>query len=525
MKQKKLFFILFLILVIGTISACYVTHSNSDQSEMTNTEKQSEPLSVYVMGISNSYTDSEGEKIEYASAVTLGLETTIYMPGYTQGNVMIQALLDYGKESNTEIEITGFSASPPMLEKLNEAKQQGTAPDLVIVIKQFSDDFHASWLELLKESAFEDLTPYLNLASDQYYHTVLRCGRFKEKQYIVPLLFDLNGVITSEEFLDTIGQDFPDQDTSLEEWIHWLQEICIALQTDSETLALYEATSVRESYLLNVLVAAAGLYGLEDSSSITPETMAMVLEMMRDFLEQDFMTIPGYEEKSYAENSSSMQAKYRRLSGGPSFAEDPLYKRNMLGVLLNGGCGGTMINSSFIMQAYAMESFYEEENQTICVGGIPLLGSPRQYAASARILAFCPAGSDQVEEAGDLVQYLMDYDYAPEIGISINRQQVEKDLEELTHTSKELYIQPVYDPFAQEAVQEEMFNQSKVMFAPMSEAVAEQLRYLLDHIEGASLPSHRWEVEAQEQLEAYYMGKVSIEKAATIICETLERKP
>ena len=97
---------------------------------------------------------------------------------------MIQALLDYGKESNTEIEITGFSASPPMLEKLNEAKQQGTAPDLVIVIKQFSDDFHASWLELLKESAFEDLTPYLNLASDQYYHTVLRCGRFKEKHIL-----------------------------------------------------------------------------------------------------------------------------------------------------------------------------------------------------------------------------------------------------------------------------------------------------------------------------------------------------
>ena len=160
------------------------------------------------------------------------------------------------------------------------------------------------------------------------------------------MLFDLNGVITSEEFLDTIGQDFPDQDTSLEEWIHWLQEICIALQTDSETLALYEATSVRESYLLNVLVAAAGLYGLEDNNSITPEAMAMVLEMMRDFLEQDFMTIPGYEEKSYAENSSSMQAKYRRLSGGPSFAEEPLYKRNMLGVLLNGGWGGPMINGS-----------------------------------------------------------------------------------------------------------------------------------------------------------------------------------
>ena len=113
---------------------------------------------------------------------------------------MIQGTTRLWKRIDTEIEITGFSASPPMLEKLNEAKQQGTAPDLVIVIKQFSDDFHASWLELLKESAFEDLTPYLNLASDQYYHTVLRCGRFKEKQYIVPLLFDLNGVITSENF-------------------------------------------------------------------------------------------------------------------------------------------------------------------------------------------------------------------------------------------------------------------------------------------------------------------------------------
>ena len=47
----------------------------------------------------------------------------------------------------------------------------------------------------------------------------------------------------------------------------------------------------------------------------------MVLEMMRDFLEQDFMTIPGYEEKSYAE----IVAPCKRNIGG-SRADQVLQK-------------------------------------------------------------------------------------------------------------------------------------------------------------------------------------------------------
>ena len=59
------------------------------------------------------------------------------------------------------------------------------------------------------------------------------------------------------------------------------------------------------------------------------------------------------------------------------------------------------------------------------------------------------------------MQYLLDYRYPLEIGISVNKDTVAEGLEALTQTETELYIAPRYDPFSNEEIRQATFDQSK----------------------------------------------------------------
>ena len=247
---------------------------------------------------------------------------------------------------------------------------------------------------------------------------VLRSGVWEEKQYIVPLLFNVNGFVTSEEFLSEIGQTAPSETASYEELIRLFQEACIQLQGETSKVALYEGTTIWETYIINVLTAAAGYNNLEEKMPLSDETVTDILELMRDFLVQDLQTVPDYESQTIEENLSA-QSLYDRFNFGPLYAEDPTYKREMLGILLDGGSGGHLVNSSFIMQVYALQTYYKEMNEQMVWGGIPLADEAGKYAACVNLLGFCPAQADNVEGAAKLLQYMLDYDYAPELGIAL----------------------------------------------------------------------------------------------------------
>ena len=138
------------------------------------------------MGHGNQYSSEEGDVIEYSIPVTIGLETTWYMPGYAQGNPIYQALLDYAEEAQIEVQVTFFDNSVDMLQQMRDNTSQGIGPDLVLLVKQFSAEAPESWHSLLANGVFEDLSPYLQLDSQQYYETVLQSGQYEEQQYLVP---------------------------------------------------------------------------------------------------------------------------------------------------------------------------------------------------------------------------------------------------------------------------------------------------------------------------------------------------
>ncbi len=508
--------LLMLALLCG---GCRQTRHNQENS-VSAEEASTAPLQVYLMGHGNQYSSEEGDVIEYSIPVTIGLETTWYMPGYAQGNPIYQALLDYAEEAQIEVQVTFFDNSVDMLQQMRDNTSQGIGPDLVLLVKQFSAEAPESWHSLLANGVFEDLSPYLQLDSQQYYETVLQSGQYEEQQYLVPFLFDLSGFVTSEEFLQEVGQAVPSEQASYEEILNLFEQTCITLQQTPSKLALYEGTTIWDYYIMDVVTAAAGYAGLEEKALISEETVIQTLELMREFLAQDWQLVPGYMENSFEDNRKG-DILYNRFNFGPMYAQDPEYKREMLGIMLGGGFGGHFACSSLIMQAYALQTYYGEMDEQVVVRGIPMVGAPGIYTANVTALGFSPVGSDNVAGAAACLQYLLDYDYPPEIGISVNRERVEEDLTMLCNATTELYIQPRYNPLADEAVQEELFNQSKVLFDPMQEEVAQTLRELLDHIGGASLPYGRIMEGLKTRLEAYWNEEMSAQESARDICVML----
>lgn len=514
-------YLLALISILSWISVTgchYIVNDNSTSITGKNSYATDiitqQPLQIYMVGQLNVFSYPDGVEIEeYSTQVNLGLERSWYLPGYTYGNAVYQAILDFQDETGQSVEVTFFNNTADMVYQMQQKQQAGQAPDLVIALKQFDGD----WKELLNEEAMEDLSPFLQVSEERYYTRVLQSGVYQEKQYVVPFLFNVNGYITSEEFLQEIGRTPLPEGATYEEVLKLLEDACIAMQGNASKLALYEGTTIWQHYIMNVLTAAAGYNGLEEQQSVSAEAVEQILPLMLEFLKQDFMTITNYEENTYEENITADNAKYDRFNLGPTILEDEQYKTESLGILLDGGYGGHLVNSSFIMQAYALQTYFHNIEQHMVLGGIPIETDPKHYAACVSGLAFCPSGAANIEGAGRLAQYLLDYEYPPELGISVNRDNVSACLHALTETSTKLYIWPNYNPRESSEIQQEVFEQSAYWFEPMEEKVAQQLRDILDQIAGASLPYAQPMEVMQEQLEAYYMNKVSLEEATEAI--------
>ena len=178
------------IIIVGLsvlLVAC--SHGYKNRPEEASETLAQEPVQVYLMGQECSFSNGADEEwSEYSFPVTLGLETTWYMPGYAQGNPLYQALLEYEEETGIEIEVTFFATGSEMMRQIREQRQQGNAPDLALVLRKMEDAQGNSWRQWQEEDFFTDMAPYLNIGEEQYYMPVISSGQYKEAQYLVPLL-------------------------------------------------------------------------------------------------------------------------------------------------------------------------------------------------------------------------------------------------------------------------------------------------------------------------------------------------
>ena len=103
-----------LILFWISVTGChYIVNDNStsitgENSYATDIITQ-QPLQIYMVGQLNVFSYPDGVEIEeYSTQVNLGLERSWYLPGYTYGNAVYQAILDFQDETGQSVEVTFF---------------------------------------------------------------------------------------------------------------------------------------------------------------------------------------------------------------------------------------------------------------------------------------------------------------------------------------------------------------------------------------------------------------------------------
>ena len=159
------------------------------------------------------------------------------------GNIFEKALQEYEEMTGIELEIhyieEYYNGQPT--DPLQEQYEQSIMPDVFIFTKMPPYDF----FRLAKQEILLDFTPYVTADeelqnSDQYYQPVLDGGLIQEKQYALPILFNLNGMITTESYLDSIGTPVGEENLSFEEVLNILNASCIVQADSKTTLAVWE---------------------------------------------------------------------------------------------------------------------------------------------------------------------------------------------------------------------------------------------------------------------------------------------
>ena len=152
-------------------------------------------------------------------------------------NVFEKVIKQYSNENEIEIEVHYLeeayaSGEYDILQQIVD--MNGKLPEVLILSKQPPYDYY----QLAEQGYLLDFSEYVNSdnilkGSDSYYQEVLKGGIIAEKQVALPLLFNMNAIMTSTSFLGSIGLNVPEYGATYEEVLYILEE-SLKLQTERQ---------------------------------------------------------------------------------------------------------------------------------------------------------------------------------------------------------------------------------------------------------------------------------------------------
>ncbi len=440
---------------------------------------------IYLSGIPHDFITEDGRFTMYPSKYTVGLSAVGGEMNDMSGNAFAQALTEYSQETGVPVEIhflEEFSGVDPLQELYD---QGGEMPDLLIVGKHTRYDYDT----LAKQGILLDFKTYTDQDAEWqdeevYYSKVLQGGKLEKGQYAIPILFNLNGMITSDSYLKEIGMATPEKTISYEDVLQLLQKSCIEMKNSKTKEAIYDANGMPAGrYIPSILTAAAYPEYVEDAEGILKSsTVKSILQLMQDFNQQEFVNIIGWEENTYFNNvnGKTKSVSINRLGG-------EVYDH--IGVFLSGGrCGGANFYNSFLADAVYFHSLYEKNGDTAIVRGIPTVQDPQAYSANISLMAFAFESTQYPEIAYDIARYLMNYEFPLFYGFSINQELTEKQLQEAQETTSVIYPDWVWSSYVAGDMNIREAKEQIEEIDPLDGETVAIIQNMLDHIAGAGLP-------------------------------------
>lgn len=464
------------------------------KSTIIDSNERPERLVVYLSAAPHEFRKSgeqEGEDkyVLYPSKHIIGMRMVGGELNCEGGNVFAQALRDYSQQTGIDIEIHYLEEYNGQSEIMQDLYEQNKLPDLMIVNKHSMYDYY----RLSEQGILLDFFDYVQTDEalqddDQYYQNVLSGGNINQKQIALPVLFNMNGLITSRSYMEEIGVPLMSDIVTYDDVLHILEESCIEMKEGQSKEAIFEASGlmIGGQYIPSILTGAAyPSYFTKDGLNlqIKTETISSIMNLMQLYNQQEFSVDKGWEEKTYIDNLNNDKIKSRWIS--------TLEKDNYegVGIFLSGGrCGGINFHNSLLTDAAYFHSVYEQNGEEMVLCGIPTEEQSNVYSANISVAAVGFSTTQYPTAVYDLARYLMDYEYPTAYGFSVNRDNTEKQLDSIQTTSTTLYADGIWSSIVAKMKSKDEIENEKETINPLDANSVDRIRYMLDHIAGAGMP-------------------------------------
>lgn len=389
-------------------------------------EPEKKRLVVYISGAHNTFFENEDSRNAYSTPCSVGFIYSRGKIGAQNGNIFSSAIEQYAEEKKIEIEIHYLSEKPSKESTqslLEYAYENDCMPHLVIASRAEQIDY----MNLSEQNIMFDWSNYIRqeISQDTYYMDVMEGGVLDGKQVIVPLLFNLNGMITEQDYLNEIEFQMKDY-LSYQDFIDLLQKSCIATQNNAVISGITETSGqmLSGNYIPSILLSAfyASYYDETDGSiKITQDVLEEINETTLLYQRQDNAAITNWEQNDFEMNCQNPLLKSRAL-----YLLEDQEAIDRSGIFLSGGrCGGQQVSNSLLTDMMYFNTMYGKD---MIVKGIPSVNSPNRYNANVSFFAFSPASLEYETEVFELIHYLMDYEFDMCYGFSINKEVTQNQL-------------------------------------------------------------------------------------------------
>ncbi len=460
----------------------------SGKVQETGTSSDPMTLTVYMTGDAV-YQDNE--PLFFNTAYSMGENYYRRLLWGEQGHIYYQAIQEFEEKTGHTIAITYFEFPDELFLQLAKDQEAGTLPDVVIA-DATTNDFNT--YAYMKEDYFTDLMSYLQPYQDQYYEKVLQAGRQQDKQYILPLLFNVTVGMGDKQVVQREGLA-AEKDLSLKDYLE-------------KMTAYFEGTWDRKNYEGMAQLTTPVYYSLfqmVDAASGMPlieyDTGRPCLN--KEYVEDLYAFWTAYLRQSYGEEWEAIQEEARSFNGVLPYQKSQWYYLSQaaveadsisevlgdFGVLIEGGGYSTMSLHSALAQAYYYHSRYQDAGREFILFGLPCYEEADAYTAEVTMFGGVTAECSHVQQAFDFLKFLADYETPWQMGLSVNRERTRQQMERLSSMEYTLYESAGY-----QMPQEELPSDLPYIIKPLSSEIVNEFMHIVDHIAKATLPEEevRW---------------------------------
>ena len=495
--------ILILFVLLGTLLlfGCQSEQAESEP-EIGPREKLAEQLDIYIVSdsVHRIYQSEEREDMYYTTFMTLGDFSHIPTTYGYEGFLYAQAFEDYQEETGTNLNITWFEYEEYMKEAL--LAEETEKPDLILATFASHEDYYL----YMDQEMFYDLTALFDkneiYTSGKYNTQVLSGGKLYDRQYIVPLLFNVDTIMGAESMWQDMSLHLEDAQTHSD-----IMDSLIYAQKQREVEQV--ATQFAQAtafYLPYMLYQGAGEQWIDYENktvNLDEDRFQRMCEFYQQYVREQ---IP---ESDIQQGEKIPWHKSKQLQVDLAIVNEVQLNDFLgeIGCFVEGGGAFQLLLHSAAAQAWYYESRYRDMEEEFQI--IPLYGEEGGTTAHISYFGAVMRSSEHPEAAFQFLQFLMDAEVEPFFGLAINRENLEKQLEYLNTTAYEL--RPGLQMPLEDGEQPE--SPADYVVSPMSTETKEALEDMIDNIEAVTMPNWPVYMILQAELESYAKDEITMEEA------------